>query len=277
MQSAQHMVRTGRRGAMHEFSMAFADLRASTQRIGLAWSLAWHDIVSRYRGSMLGPFWITLSMGLMVAGIGFLYANLFKVPVNEFIPYVALGIVFWGLMSNVIIEGCGTFVQASGILSQTSLPMFTFVWRTIMRNVINLMHHAVIIVGVLIYYDHWRQTNLPMGLIGLLLLMVNISWVSLAAGMASARFRDIPQIIGSVIQFAMFMTPVFWLPGGRLLDHAVLLFNPFYHLLDVVRAPLLGQSVSATTYIFLSVLAVVGWAATFTTFALIRRRIVHYL
>ena len=150
MQSAQHMVRTGRRGAMHEFSMAFADLRASLDRIGLAWSLAKHDVVSRYRGSILGPFWITLSMGLMVAGIGFLYANLFKVPVNEFIPYVALGIVFWGLMSNVIIEGCGTFVQASGILSQTSLPMFTFVWRTIMRNVINLMHHAVIIVGVLV-------------------------------------------------------------------------------------------------------------------------------
>ncbi|MDF2901222.1 MAG: ATP-transporter permease, partial [Phenylobacterium sp.] len=222
MQSVQHMVRTGRRGPMHEFSMAFADLRASFQRMGLAWSLAWHDVVSRYRGSMLGPFWITLSMGLMVAGIGFLYANLFKIPVNEFIPYVALGIVFWGLISNVIIEGCSTFVQASGILSQTSLPMFTFVWRTIMRNVINLMHHAVIIVGVLIYYDHWRQTNVPLGLLGLLLLMLNISWVSLAAGMASARFRDIPQIVGSVIQFAMFMTPVFWLPGGRLLDHAVL-------------------------------------------------------
>ena len=262
---------------MHEFSMAFADLRASVQRMGLAWSLAWHDVVSRYRGSMLGPFWITLSMGLMVAGIGFLYANLFKIPVHEFIPYVALGIVFWGLIANVIIEGCSTFVQASGILSQTSLPMFTFVWRTIMRNLINLMHHAVIIVGVLIYYDHWRQTNVPMGFLGLLLLMLNISWVSLAAGMASARFRDIPQIVGSVVQFAMFMTPVFWLPGGRLLDHAVLLLNPFYHLLDVVRAPLLGQSVAASTYIFLSILAVVGWGATFSTFALIRRRIVHYL
>lgn len=277
MQSVQHMVRTGRRGPMHEFSMAFADLRASFQRMGLAWSLAWHDVVSRYRGSMLGPFWITLSMGLMVAGIGFLYANLFKIPVHEFIPYVALGIVFWGLIANVIIEGCSTFVQASGILSQTSLPMFTFVWRTIMRNLINLMHHAVIIVGVLIYYDHWRQTNVPMGVLGLLLLMLNISWVSLAAGMASARFRDIPQIVGSVVQFAMFMTPVFWLPGGRLLDHAVLLLNPFYHLLDVVRAPLLGQSVAASTYIFLSILAVVGWGATFSTFALIRRRIVHYL
>ena len=277
MQSVQHMVRTGRRGPMHEFNMAFADLRASFERIGLAWSLAWHDVVSRYRGSILGPFWITLSMGLMVAGIGFLYANLFKVPVNEFIPYVALGIVFWGMIANVIIEGCGTFVQASGILSQTSLPMFTFVWRTVMRNFINLLHHLIIIIGVLVYYDHWRQTDLAMGVVGVLLLVANISWVSLAAGMASARFRDIPQIVGSVIQFAMFMTPVFWLPGGRLVDHAVLLLNPFYHLLEVVRAPLLGQSVDALTYIVLGVLAVVGWGATFTTFALIRRRIVHYL
>lgn len=277
MQSVQHMVRTGRRGPMHEFSMAFADLRASFERIGLAWSLAWHDVVSRYRGSILGPFWITLSMGLMVAGIGFLYANLFKVPVNDFIPYVALGIVFWGMISNVILEGCSAFVQASGILSQTSLPMMTFVWRTVMRNVINFLHHLVIIVGVLIYYDHWRQANVPMGLVGLLLLLANISWISLAAGMASARFRDIPQIVASGIQFAMFMTPVFWLPGGRLLDHAVLLLNPFYHLLTVVRAPLLGQEVAPLTYGVLVTTALVGWIATFATFANIRRRIVHYL
>ena len=277
MQSAQHMVRTGRRGAMHEFSMAFADLRASLDRIGLAWSLAKHDVVSRYRGSILGPFWITLSMGLMVAGIGFLYANLFKVPVNEFIPYVALGIVVWGLIANVILEGCQTFVQAAGILSQSSLPMFTFVWRTVMRNVINLAHHLIIIVGVLVYYDHWRQTDVLMGALGVLLLLVNISWISLAAGIASARFRDIPQIVGSVVQFAMFMTPVFWLPGGRLLDHAVLVLNPFSHLLEVVRAPLLGNVVDPRTYIFMVVLAVAGWTGAFATFALTRRRIVHYL
>ena len=277
MQSVQHMVRTGRRGPMHDFSMAFADLRASFERIGLAWSLAWHDVVSRYRGSILGPFWITLSMGLMVAGIGFLYANLFKVPVQEFIPYVALGIVFWGLIANVILEGCSAFVQASGILSQTSLPMMTFVWRTVMRNVINFLHHLVIIIGVLVYYDHWRQADVPRALVGVLLMLANISWVSLAAGLASARFRDIPQIVASVIQFAMFMTPVFWLPGGRLVDHAVLLCNPFYHLLTVARAPLLGEAVAPITYVGLSIMAVVGWIATFAAFANIRRRIVHYL
>ena len=277
MQSVQHMVRTGRRGPMHEFSMAFADLRASFRRIGLAWSLAWHDVVSRYRGSILGPFWITLSMGLMVAGIGFLYANLFKIPVHDFIPYVAIGIVFWGLISSVIVEGCGAFVGASGMLSQTSLPMMTFIWRTVLRNAINLAHHVVIILGVLVFYDHWREANVLLSVAGVILVMLNLGWICLAAAMASARFRDIPQIVASVTQFAMFMTPVFWLPGGRLLDHAVLLLNPFFHMLEAVRAPLLGETPAATTYLVLGAMALVGWLATFWIFSNIRRRIVHYL
>ena len=97
-------------------------------------------------------------------------------------------------------------------------------------------------------------------------------------GIASARFRDIPQIVISVVQFAMFMTPVFWMPGVRFGDdHAVLVMNPFYHLLHAVRAPLLGETVPALTYGVLIALALIGWAATFSLFATTRRRIVHYL
>src|SRR5690606_20105936 len=120
METATHMLRTGRRGALFEFNMALRDLRASVERLSLAWSLARHDVVSRYRGSILVPFWITLSMGLMVLGIGFLYGNLFKIPIQEFIPFVALGIVFFGVISTTVTEGCDTFTGASGMLSQTS-------------------------------------------------------------------------------------------------------------------------------------------------------------
>lgn len=278
MQIAEHMLRTGRRGTLHEFSMALADLRASTHKIGLAWSLAWHDVVSRYRGSILGPFWITLSMALMVLGIGFIYSKLFHIALNEFMPWVAIGIVFWGMISLTIIEGCDTFVAAKGMLSQTSLPMFTFVWRTALRNLINLAHHSVIIVGVLIWYGYWRTANVPLALVGLVLTLLNVIWISFAAALASARFRDIPQIIGSVMQFAIFLTPVFWLPGhGILAKHAVLVFNPFFHMLDVIRSPLMGRMPSGFSYAVLSTMAVVGWTATFSVFAVIRRRIVHYL
>jgi ABC-type polysaccharide/polyol phosphate export permease len=278
MQTADYMLRTGRRGTAHEVSLAVADLRGSIRNLGLSWSLAWHDVVSRYRGSILGPLWITLSMAFMVLGIGFLYSELQHISLNETLPFVALGIVFWGVISLVIIEGCDTFVVASSMLSQTSLPIFTFVWRTVLRNLVVLGHHGVIILAVLVYYGYWRTMNLPLALAGLALTLLNVSWMSLAAAITSARFRDIPQIVTSIMQFSMFMTPVFWRPDSRsAMMHAVLTFNPFFHMLDAIRGPLLGAKPEALSYAVLAGMAVLGWAGTFCAFALTRRKIVHYL
>lgn len=277
MLAAQHMLRIGRRGALFQYTMALRDLRLSISRLDLAWSLAWHDVVSRYRGSILGPFWITLSMGLMVGGIGLLYAQLFRIPVQEFIPYVALGIVFFGTITGVITEGCQTFIQAAGMLSQTAIPLFTFAWRTLLRNLIFLAHHLVIVVAVLIFYGYAGRANIPLALAGVLLLIVNTAWAGLLAGIVSARFRDIPQIVGSIMQFAVFMTPVFWRTDTFPDRHAVLVFNPFFHMLQAVRAPLLGQVPDGLTYAILAGMAVGGWAFTFAVFAKTRRRIVHYL
>jgi ABC-type polysaccharide/polyol phosphate export permease len=277
MEAATHMLRTGRRGTLFEFQMALRDLRASVGRADLAWSLAWHDVSSRYRGSILGPLWITLSMGLMVLGMGLVYSRLFGLTLHDYLPYVALGIVFFAAITGTVTEGCETFVQAAGMLSQTSLPMFTFVWRTILRNLINLGHHLVIVVTVLIYFGYWRDANVPAALLGLALLVVNAAWGSMLAAIASARFRDIPQIVQSVMQFAMFMTPVFW-KADRFGEHHIFLeLNPFYHVLQAVRAPLLGTAVAPHTYLFLAVMALVGWGVTFAIFANTRRRIVHYL
>ena len=278
MDTATHMLRTGRRGPLFEYQMALRDLRMSGERIGLAWSLAWHDVVSRYRGSILGPLWITLSMGLMVLGIGFLWGELFRVPVREFIPFVALGIVFFGTVTGTINEGCETFVQAAGMLSQTALPMFTFVWRTVLRNLINLGHHLVIVLAVLAYFGLWRSANYAGAALGLLFLILNVGWISMLVAIASARCRDIPQIVQSVTQAAAIMTPVFWLPDRISAAHRPILdLNPFYHLLEAVRAPLLGRDVAPHTYLFLAAMSVVGWAVTFAVFANTRRRIVHYL
>jgi ABC-type polysaccharide/polyol phosphate export permease len=277
MDTSTHMLRTGQRGARFQLQMAFRDLTNSFQRLGLAWSLATHDVGSRYRGSILGPFWITLSMGLMVLGIGVLYASLFNLPLDHFLPYVALGIVFFGVLTGTVNEGCETFVLASGMLSQTSLPMFTFVWRTVFRNLINLSHHLIIVVGMLIFYGTWREAHPLLAVVGIVLLLLNAGWLSMLAGIASARFRDIPPVVQSIMQFAMFMTPVFWLPDRFGKHQAFLDWNPFYHLLQAVRAPLLGEDVRPLTYIVLVAMVVLGWAVTFGMFANIRRRIVHYL
>ncbi len=278
MDIAEHMLRTGSRGFRDDLARAVDDLSRSVKGLGLSWSLAWHDVVSRYRGSILGPFWITLSMAVMVLGIGFLYAELQNIPLATTLPFVALGIVFWGLISQTVIEGCESFVQASGMLSQTSLPMLTFVWRTVLRNLAALLHHLVIVVGVIAGFGLWRTMDLPLALAGVGLVLVNVSWMCLLTAIISSRFRDIPQIVMSIMQFSMFMTPVFWQPGERVgLMDVVLTWNPFFHMLDAIRAPLMGVAPEASTFSILVVMALAGWAVAFGLFTATRRRIVHYL
>jgi ABC-type polysaccharide/polyol phosphate export permease len=276
MQSSPSVLRTGGRGYLFELEMAFADLRGSVARWYLAWALARHDIAARYRGSILGPFWITLSMGMMVVGMGVLYSQLFHIEILHFLPFVAIGIVVWSLIAGLLTDGCETFTQAGAILRQTSLPLLTFLWRTVSRGLIAFAHHLIIIVAVMIW-SHTVTANYPLALAGLVLIVVNMSWMTLIAAIASARFRDVPQVIGSVMQFAMFMTPVFWRPDQLTRGQFVLTYNPFYYMLDVVRAPLLGAHVDPRSWSVLLTMAGLGWLAAFALFAVTRRRVVHFL
>lgn len=270
------MVRIGNQSFGFQLQMALKDLTESFRRIPLAWALARHDIGARYRGSILGPFWITLSMGVLTLGIGVLYTRLFHMEIHEFLPFVAIGIVVWTLISSTLNEGCETFTLAAAMLRQSSLPLLTFIWRTLFRSVIAFAHHVIIIVAVMIW-AHWTKANYWLPFAGLALVLVNLTWVTVLTAIVAARFRDVPQIIGALTQFAMFMTPIFWRPDQLQHNHAVLIFNPFYYMLDVIRSPLLGQPVDPHSWVILTVGAILGWSYAFVIFARVRRKIVHFL
>jgi ABC-type polysaccharide/polyol phosphate export permease len=256
--------------------MALHDLTHSFARAPLAWALARHDIGARYRGSILGPFWITLSMGTMALGLGVLYTRLFHMDIHEFLPFVAVGMVVWNVISSMLNEGCETFTMAAGILRQSSLPLLTFVWRTLFRTLIAFAHHVIIIIAVLIW-ARWTKGNYWLPFVGLALVLLNLTWAVLLTAIVSARFRDVPQIISSLTQFVMFMTPIFWKPSQIGHNHAILIFNPFYYMIDVIRSPILGQPVDPRNWIVLIIAGLLGWGVALLCFATTRRKIVHFL
>ena len=71
----------------------------------------------------------------------------------------------------------------------------------------------------------------------------------LALGAASARFRDIPPIVASAMQLVFFVTPVIWKPEQLGNWQRWLFVNPLFDLLEIVRAPLLGDPMSASVWI----------------------------
>jgi ABC-type polysaccharide/polyol phosphate export permease len=258
-------------------SDAGKDLTDSLKGWRLWVSLALHDIAARYRGSLLGPFWITATTAAFVIGVGLLYSQIFGQDAKSYVPWLAVGIVFWTYIATVLVEGCDALMASSGIIRQTSLPMLTFLFRVHMRNVIVLAHQIIIIAVVLLWLTSWTHSNILLGLIGLVLSTLNLFWMTVILSIVSARFRDVPQIVTAVVQLLLFLTPVFWRPESVHQNRFLFDYNPLFHMLEVIRRPLLGEAAQPTSYITLLVTLVLGWAAMMLLFAQTRRRVVHFL
>ena len=65
---------------------------------GIWWGLAWQEIKQRYSRSVIGPFWITLSTGVLVAAMGPLYGVLLGQNVAGYIQHLAVSLIIWSFI-----------------------------------------------------------------------------------------------------------------------------------------------------------------------------------
>ena len=266
-----------RQDKLSALDLAVGDLVAGLQGWRLWGLMGWNDIRERYRRSMLGPFWLTLSMGILVGTLGLLYGVLFGIPIDEYLPFLALGFLAWALISGVITDGCTVFIDSEHFIKQIKLPLSTFVYRILWRNYIIFAHNFVIYLVVAVVFGIWPGMAALLLLPGLGLLAINAVWIGLLFGMVCTRFRDVPQIVTSLLQVAFFLTPVIWMPellGNRIaLVHA----NPFFHFIELVRAPLLGHIPGALTWTVTVALTVGGWVLTLVFLRRFRNRVPYWL
>ncbi|HVA15187.1 MAG TPA: ABC transporter permease [Stellaceae bacterium] len=256
---------------------AARDLVAGLGKSWLWTAMAMQDIRLRYRGSLLGPFWITLSTAVMVGVMGVIYPHLFHTDVRSYLPFLAIGIVVWQFIQTVIIDSCQVFLDAQGVILQAPLPFSIHVYRMVARNFIVLAHNLVIIPAVLVIL------RVPIGLSALqivpalTLIAINGVWLGILFGMISARFRDIPPIVASVVQVLFFITPIFWSPEVLGKWERLFELNPIFAAIDVIRAPLLGKAPVFLSWPVLAATTVIGSTLTFAFFARFRSRIAYWI
>lgn len=264
--------------AISDTRESIADLFGGAARSWIWTRLAYQDIKLRYRGSVLGPFWVTLSNLVMIIAIGVIYGSLFHVETSTYVPYVMLGIIVWQLISGMMIEGCQTFTGVQDIIQQVKLPFSIQAFRVVYRNVLILAHNAIIIPPAMLFFEMRPNWHYLEAIPGLFLLCFVGLWLSLFLGMASARFRDIPPIVQSFVQVVFFMTPIFW-PMNSVSPamKQILVLNPFFAAVDIVRAPLLGAAPEPTSWPLMLGCTAVITLCGFGLFARLRPRIAYWI
>jgi ABC-2 type transport system permease protein len=279
---------------------AFRDIRDGFGMRQLWAHLGWQDIKQRYRRSVIGPLWITISMGVTAVGLGVLYAKLFHESIGTYLPYVVVGFIVWNFINGCLIEGMDTFIANEGMIKQIPAPLSVYVLRTVWRQVLMLAHNIVIYLIILAIFfrslDVPYQLEPPHGLLhpGLsfaallaipaaALIAINGVWVALLFGIISTRFRDIPQVINSVIQLLFYMTPIIWSPDTFLAKQgagwAMLIFqlNPLYHFVQIMRGPMIGQQVSPISWIVVGAFTIVGWGLALVAMRNYRARVSYWV
>ncbi len=246
-------------------TMAWRDIREAMTLWRFCWSMAVLDIKIRYRGSMLGPFWLTLSTGVMVAAMGTIYSTLFHIEMHDYLPFLAISQVLWGYVSVLVSDSCMGYVSSEGMIRSVRMPFTSYAARIVLRNLLILAHNIVVIVAVDLFMWNFPDPLIAAAAIpALAMWLIDSLAISVLLGAVCARFRDVPPIVASVMQMAFFITPVIWRPALIGEDQWMLPFNPFFTLLEVLRAPLLGEIPGPMVYLsaFVSSLALCGvsWA-----------------
>ena len=240
--------------------------------------LGWYDIKQRYRRSVLGPFWFTISTAILVVTLGLLWSKLFKMDLHEYMPYFAAGNVIWAFISMQLNEATTGFTQFEGLIKQTRLPYPSYVLRLLCRNLIILFHNFLVVVVVVWWIgDGWGWTAL-LAVPGLVLLAAVTFCVSFILAVLCARYRDTVPIVQNLVTVAYFLTPIMWQAKTLPPEHRwAAELNPVTHLLDIVRMPLLGQYPPLESWMISGLILLLAATGGYFIFSRTRHRIAYWM
>jgi ABC-type polysaccharide/polyol phosphate export permease len=242
-------------------------------------ALAWQDIRIRYIRTLLGPLWMTVSMAVSVFALGLVFSKIFNSNLGAYLPFLTSGMLIWGFISGVLLEAATTFPNAQLIILSVSAPYSMHAYRGVLRQMIIFGHNLLVFVGVILFVGVSVTPATLLFFPALILVCTIMAWVTLMLALIGTRFRDLQPIIATILQLFFFVTPLIWdrdQLAGR--AHPIWVdINPFYHMVEIMRAPMLGKMPPLLTIAVVIAIAIGGWLATYAMFARFRRRIPYWL
>ena len=262
--------------SFRRIAAAIRDLFDGLKQSELWLALGWHDIRQRYRRSVAGPFWITISMAMMIAGIGYLSSGILNQRLDDYLPYLACGIIVFGLIQSLINDGSSVFIDKSRSILQIKAPFSIYVYQLVWKNFLIFLHNIIIYAVVAVMFELNPGFVAFLAIPGLLLTLVNGCFIAFILGGLGARFRDVPLISTNLMQVAFFISPVFWRPTAAQ-NPLFIELNPFYYFLEAIRMPLMGIVPPASLWLIIAAITIVNAIVSVLFFSRVRSRIPYWL
>jgi ABC-type polysaccharide/polyol phosphate export permease len=228
------------------------------------WALSsWLDIIVRARKSRFGILWLLAPSVVYVFGLGVFFAGLQPEPSDSYFAYVALGAMVFRSLMSAVIGSAGVFHGSHAFIMDGHMRMTDYLLQSLAKSFFDYCMYVPVVAVALALAGDVSWTGLLWTVPATALIYLNALWFSTLFALAGARFPDFSQLLNNIAIFLFLLTPIIWypqmMPAGSLRAHLMRL-NPFYHFVEIFRAPVLGEPVERMSIVYVAALTVVGLA-----------------
>ncbi|WP_448032326.1 glycosyltransferase [Bradyrhizobium liaoningense] len=221
--------------------------------VRIAATLAWSDMRHRYVRSLLGPFWMSLQMAIVVAVLGSVIGQMSNADVLTRLPMLALSMTAWTFLNSVVLDATTALQNSASLIRDRALPPVIFLLQCTFRQGLFALHNACVPLVLWLFLSPHDLSHALAALPGLLLFVISTFALSLVLGAMATRYRDLKPIIESTLMLAFLASPIIW--SSEMINHrsTVMRINPLTHLFAVWREPLAGGHVDPVSIVYVLV------------------------
>lgn len=242
----------------------FGDFKKSIHRAEFWGYSTWLDIMTDYRRMHLGLGWALIPPIVYILGLGYMYSILMGRGLDPMTYYIHLGIgwALWKMLTNVLNTAAPVFNKHKSFIMDGHTCFTDFVLRVVSRALFNFIFAFAVVFAILLVDSDIHWWNMLTMLVTLPIYVINLVWLTVVVALLGARYPDVRELIKTLLMFGFFITPILWsaqsMPPGSMRG-LIARFNPAFHYIEMVRAPVMGLPIEHATYVVVTCMTVGGW------------------
>lgn len=245
----------------------FSQLSESIRRPEFWAYSSWLDIVTRYRRTRLGLFWLLAPVTVFMLITGPLYAKVFNRDLASYMIHLGMGYAVWRLMVMVLNDSVGVLRGNKSFILDGNTRLTDYTLKSIAKSLFYFAFSMIGMLAVLVWSPAVPVPAILTLLITIPVVLVNMVWVGYSLSILGARLPDLGEVLNTVLMVGFLFTPIIW-EGNRYppdsIGGIIVRLNPAYHMLEIVREPLFGRMPPSHSIFYVALLTLSGWLLAIT-------------
>lgn len=177
----------------------------------LFFTLAWRDIVVRYKQTIVGILWTILRPLATMIIFTFVFGKIAKLPSDAGVPYVLMvfgGMLPWQFISGTVTTGSDALVGNHALISKVYFPRMIIPTARIIMALVELLINAVLFSLLFLWFGYvpsWHIVFLPLFLIMAILLALGVTYF---ISSLNVKYRDFQYVVPFLVQLGLYISPI---------------------------------------------------------------------